>query len=113
MKFCIATVAYWSSKGYDTSNWRKNVDGTKAVCHLEYAEILSKNLDDNPNVQIYDLIDPQFKLMMGSEEWMEEGEEAVIEDTSMACRICKLEEEVTNTQLAVAELIEAQLGGEL
>ena len=33
MDFCIATVAFWQSHGFDTSNWRKSIDGTLALVH--------------------------------------------------------------------------------
>ena len=82
MKFCIATISYWESKGYNPVNWRKSLDNTKALCHLEYAEILAKGLEGNENVQIYDVIDEQFQSILASAEWSQDGIDGIIEDVT-------------------------------
>lgn len=52
MKFAIANVEFFDKLGYNTEFWRKSIDGTLTICHLEYAEILSNNLHENEEVQI-------------------------------------------------------------
>ena len=69
MKFVIALVSYLESLGYDTSSLRKSADGSKAIVHMQYAEILSKNLDTNANVTIYDRVNPDFQALLASDEW--------------------------------------------
>ena len=106
MKFCIANTSYWESIGYNPIHWRKSIDGTKALCHLEYGEILAKNLDDNPNVQIYDNTDKQFQAILNSAEWTVGGDVETIEDDSLAKRVATLENErITPLEETVMELL--------
>lgn len=106
MKFCIANTSYWESIGYNPIYWRKSIDGTKALCHLEYGEILAKNLDDNPNVQIYDNTDKQFQAILNSAEWTTDGIAEIIEDDSLSKKVSDLEEKNMYTTIAVTELFE-------
>ena len=53
MKFSIATVAFWQSVGFDTTNWRKSIDGTKALVHAKFASVLVDL--DNENVITLDV----------------------------------------------------------
>ena len=70
MKFVIADLEFFQKLGYNTRYWRKNKDGTKTICHLEYAEILAHDLHNNPNVQIVDASEAQD--IMATEEWTQE-----------------------------------------
>ena len=74
MEFCIATIEYWQSIGFDCTNWRKSVDETKAMVHSEYAKVLV-NIRDNPNVEIYLYPSREFTELLNSDEWTEKGEE--------------------------------------
>lgn len=106
MKFCIANTSYWESMGYNPIHWRKSTDETKALCHLEYGEILAKNLEDNPNVQIYDNTDSQFQAILNSAEWTTGGDVDVIEDNSLANRVLQLEKDrITPLEETVMELL--------
>lgn len=67
MKFVIAEVAFFERLGYNTKYWRKSIDRTKTICHLEYAEILANDLHNNPDVQIVDVTEAQD--IMATEEW--------------------------------------------
>ena len=67
MKFVIAEISFFERLGYNTKYWRKSVDGSKTICHLEYAEILAHDLDKNENVQIVDASEAQD--IMATEEW--------------------------------------------
>ena len=102
MKFCIALISYWTEKGYNTQYWRKSIDGTKAMCHLEYGEILAKGLEDNPNVQVFDVIDEDFQALLNSSEWREDGTDEVVEDTS---HVKKLNQRIEDLEIAIAELM--------
>lgn len=75
MEFCIATVAFWESRGFDCTNWRKSVDGTKAMVHIGHARILVPDVRENLQVQIYVSPSPEFAELLGSSEWQEEVEE--------------------------------------
>ena len=74
MEFCIATIEYWQSIGFDCTNWRKSVDETKAMVHSEYAKVLV-NIRDNPNVEIYLYPSREFTELLNSDEWTEKDEE--------------------------------------
>ena len=67
MKFVIAEISFFEILGYNTKYWRKSVDGSKTICHLEYAEILAHDLHNNPNVQIVDASEAQD--IMATNEW--------------------------------------------
>lgn len=112
-KYCIANTAYWEAKGYNPINWRKSVDQTKAICHLEYAEVLAKDLENNDNVKIYDLIDPAFRAILDSAEWDENGSEIIIEDNSLAKRVAKVEEETQRLDDTVTEMLLLNMEGSL
>ena len=72
MKFVIANVEFFEKLGYSTKYWRKSVDGSRTICHLEYAEILAHDLDKNENVQIVDASEAQD--IMATDEWSWEEE---------------------------------------
>ena len=72
MKFVIAEISFFEILGYNTKYWRKSVDGSKTICHLEYAEILAHDLHNNPKVQIVDASEAQD--IMATDEWTQEEE---------------------------------------
>ncbi len=74
MEFCIATVAYWQSVGFDCTNWRKSVDGTKTMVHSEYARVLV-DVKDNPNIATYLAPSLEFTELLNSPEWTEVEED--------------------------------------
>ncbi|MCD8832766.1 hypothetical protein K2V58_00400 [Staphylococcus arlettae] len=67
MKFVIAKIEFFERLGYNTKYWRKSVDEIKTICHLEYAEILVHDLENNSNVQIVDATEAQ--NIMDTDEW--------------------------------------------
>lgn len=46
MRFAVGLVTDFEDAGFDTTNWRKSVDGTKTICHDVYAELLLPALPD-------------------------------------------------------------------
>ena len=72
MKFAIGLVDFFESLGFNTMHWRKSLDKSKAICHLEYAEILAHDLHNNPKVQIVDA--PEAQDIMATDEWSWEEE---------------------------------------
>ena len=72
MKFVIAEISFFERLGYNTKYWRKSVDGTKTICHLEYAEILAHDLETNDKVQIVETSEAQD--IMATNEWSWEEE---------------------------------------
>lgn len=70
MKFVIAEVDFFQRLGYNTKYWRKNKDESKTICHLEYAEILVHDLENNDNVNI--LTTEEARELMATNEWNEE-----------------------------------------
>lgn len=72
MKFVIADLEFFQKLGYNTKYWRKNKDGSKTICHLEYAEILAHDLESNDKVQIVDA--PEASEIMDTDEWSWEEE---------------------------------------
>lgn len=73
MKFVIAEIEFFQRLGYNTKYWRKSVDGKKTICHLEYAEILANDLENNPEVQIVDA--SEASDIMATDEWTKDSEE--------------------------------------
>lgn len=67
MKFVIADLDFFKKLGYNTKYWRKNKDESKVICHLEYAEILTHDLESNEKVQIVDT--PEAQEIMVTDEW--------------------------------------------
>lgn len=67
MKFVIADLEFFQKLGYNTRYWRKNKDESKTICHLEYAEILTHDLESNDKVQIVDA--PEASEIMATDEW--------------------------------------------
>lgn len=53
MQFAIALVTYFQQHGFDTIDWRKSIDGTQALVHLEYAKTLISDIETDNNVTIY------------------------------------------------------------
>ena len=72
MKFVIADLEFFQKLGYNTRYWRKNKDESRTICHLEYAEILARNLESNDKVQIVDA--PEASDIMATDEWSWEEE---------------------------------------
>ena len=76
MKFSIATVEFWQSVGFDTTYWRKSIDGTKALVHDKFASALVDL--NNENVITLDVDSEEFKQII-NEEFTERPVEEIIE----------------------------------
>lgn len=79
MKFCIATIEYWQSVGFDTEDWRTSIDGLKAICHDKFALTLVNDIN-NTAISIYDIDSEEFKRILSEEftdreDIIEEGED--------------------------------------
>lgn len=72
MRFSVATISFWQSVGFDTTDWRTSTDGTKAMCHDKFARTLVD--DDNPSVQTYDIDSTEFKKIIETEFTSEDAE---------------------------------------
>lgn len=73
MRIAVASVPFWESLGFSTTEWRKSLDGSHALCHLEYAQTLATHLEANPAVTVYDRTDPNFQALLNSPEWEANG----------------------------------------
>ncbi len=80
MKFAIATVEFWRSVGFDTTKWRKSIDETLALVHLQYAKVLVDDIKNNENIEIYDAHDTKFINLLKSEIWTEIEEDEETEE---------------------------------
>jgi hypothetical protein len=69
MDFCIASVAFWQSHGFDTSNWRKSTDGTLALVHRTYAAVLVPDTVENEAVTVYRSPSAELDGVLGGVEW--------------------------------------------
>lgn len=65
MKFAIMFAEYAKSIGFDITHWRKSVDETKVLVHLEFALTLAEKSE----MDIYDIHSPAFKELLASSEW--------------------------------------------
>lgn len=70
MIFCIGLVEYFNSIGFDTTDWRKSVDGTKAIVHENFVKVLIPEGDANLTYYAY----PSVELddLLNSPEWTNE-----------------------------------------
>lgn len=69
MEFCISTVSYFESIGFDTTGWRKSSDGTKAIVHDRFIKILIPSYLTNVNIQTYVCPSDEFDTLLDSPEW--------------------------------------------
>jgi len=69
MEFCIATVAFWQSHGFDCTSWRKSVDGTLALVHRAYAEVLVPDIAELDEVTVYRSPSTELDGVLGGVEW--------------------------------------------
>lgn len=68
MKFAIGDLEYFNSLGFNTTHWRKSVDGTKAMAHSEFVLTLA----DKEQLEIYDIQGEDFRALLASPEWSKE-----------------------------------------
>jgi hypothetical protein len=69
MKFCIANTTFWQGHGFDTTKWRKSINETKAIVHIEYAKVLIPDIEMNGNVTIYNAPSVELDAILDSPEW--------------------------------------------
>lgn len=74
MRFAIGLVQDFEDAGFETSNWRKSVDGTKTICHEEYAELLLPAVPDGnggvvERFKVYDAPSDELTAVLDSAEW--------------------------------------------
>ena len=62
MEFSIATIIFWQSVGFDTENWRKSVDGGKALVHSKFAKALTSL--ENENILTLDVDSSEFQQLI-------------------------------------------------
>lgn len=70
MRFCIANVEYFETVGFDTTDWRKSVDGTKAIVHYNYVKVLIPESD--VNLTLYSYPSVELDTILNSPEWTSE-----------------------------------------
>ena len=69
MKFCIATLTYWESIGFDTTDWRKSIDGTKAIAHDRFIKILIPSYLSDPSITTLMCPSVELDALLASPEW--------------------------------------------
>lgn len=74
MNFAIGNTEYYDSLGFDTTHWRKSIDGIQSVVHYDTVQFLA----DESEITIYRHDDDEFREVMMSEEWTEQVEEDTI-----------------------------------
>ena len=74
MEFAVAETSYFESLGFDTTHWRKSLDGTQSVVHYDTVQFLA----DESQITLYRHDDKAFKDVMMSKEWTEQVEEDII-----------------------------------
>ena len=74
MNFAIGNTEYYDSLGFDTTHWRKSLDGTQSVVHYDTVQFLA----DESEITIYRHDDEAFREVMLSAEWTEQVEEDTI-----------------------------------
>ena len=74
MEFAVAETSYFESLGFDTTHWRKSLDGTQSVVHFDTVQFLA----DESEITLYRHDDEAFREVMMSKEWTEQVEEDTI-----------------------------------
>lgn len=69
MKFVIATITYFNNIGFDTADWRKSIDGTKAIVHENFVKVLLPSVETDINVQVLTCPSAELDALLNSEEW--------------------------------------------
>jgi hypothetical protein len=69
VKFVIGEVAYFNSVGFSTSDWRCSTDGTKAIVHEKFVEVLIPSVGDNINLTVYSYPSAELDAILESAEW--------------------------------------------
>ena len=69
MNFCIATVEYFNTLGFDTTYWRKSIDGTKSIAHDRFIKILVPEYLSDGNITTYQCPSVELDEVLNSEEW--------------------------------------------
>lgn len=69
MEFCIGGTLLFQQHGFNTDTWRKSIDGTKVIVHLEYAKLLMPNIKNDSNVTIYFSPSEELDNILNSSEW--------------------------------------------
>ena len=70
MNFAIGNTEYYDSLGFDTTHWRKSLDGTQSVVHYDTVQFLA----DESEITLYRHDDEAFREVMMSKEWTEQVE---------------------------------------
>ena len=74
MNFAIGNTEYFNSLGFDTTHWRKTLNGTQSVVHYDTVQFLA----DESEITIYRHDDEEFREVMLSEKWTEQvGEDTI------------------------------------
>lgn len=68
MNFAIGNTGYYNSLGFDTTHWRKSLDGTQSVVHYDTVHFLA----DESEITVYRHDDDAFREVMMSKEWTEQ-----------------------------------------
>lgn len=74
MNFAIGNTEYYDSLGFDTTHWRKSLDGTQSVVHYDTVQFIA----DESEIMLYRHDDDTFKDVMMSKDWTEQVEEDTI-----------------------------------
>ena len=69
INFCISEISYFNSLGFNTTDWRKSTDGTKAIAHDRFIKILVPEYLSDTNIIIYQCPSVELDTILNSEEW--------------------------------------------
>lgn len=75
MRFAIAIIENFEKYGFDTTEFRKSVDGTQAIAHLGYIETLVADVENNEDFTIYIAPSTELTELLASSVWSGENEE--------------------------------------
>ena len=75
MEFVIGLTKNFEKYGFDTTNFRKNVDGSQVILHLGYAEKLIPDVKNNKDFKIYGSPTVKLTKLLLSSEWNIKEEE--------------------------------------
>ena len=69
MNFCVATVEYFTSIGFDTEGWRTSTDGLQAIAHDRFIKVLLPSYKSDANIQTFVCPSDELDNLLNSAEW--------------------------------------------
>lgn len=75
MEFVVAKTDKLEAVGFDTTEFRRNVDGTQVIAHVGFIKTLVADVESNDDFTIYTAPSTELAALLVSSVWSSEEEE--------------------------------------